>query len=209
MICVIFSLAGLIFNPAGISWPDRALFVWLVFTLVYLLMAWITFLTSHPAEIRKLAALQDSSRTLIFLFILTTSIISLLTVILLMRSGEKLHGAERTTHILLSVLSVASSWWLVHTLYTFRYAHLYYTPVAGKQPGKQHTGGLQFPEEDFPDYLDFVYFSFVLGMTFQVSDVTITSKDLRRLAWLHGMLSFAFNTVIVAFSINVISGMIK
>jgi uncharacterized membrane protein len=69
-------------------------------------------------------------------------------------------------------------------------------------------GGLEFPGNEDPDYLDFVYFSFVLGMTFQVSDVVITSKRIRQLATMHGLLSFAFNTAIVALSINVISGLV-
>ena len=70
------------------------------------------------------------------------------------------------------------------------------------------TPALQFPDEHEPDYLDFAYFSFVLGMTFQVSDVEISSKEIRRMALLHGFLSFIYNTVIVAFSINIISGLI-
>jgi uncharacterized membrane protein len=96
---------------------------------------------------------------------------------------------------------------LVHTLFVFRYAHLYYQSRPKGKAQDKYLEGLEFPEEDEPDYLDFSYFSFVIGMTFQVSDVTISSKQIRRLALLHGLISFAFNTVIVALSINVISGM--
>lgn len=74
---------------------------------------------------------------------------------------------------------------------------------------KQKPGGLEFPNEKKPDYLDFTYFAFVIGMTFQVSDVDITSKRIRRLAWMHGVLSFAFNTIIVALTINIISGLVQ
>lgn len=79
------------------------------------------------------------------------------------------------------------------------------------EPGiqKKESGGLAFPNDPEPDYLDFAYFSFVVGMTFQVSDVQITSSQIRRLALLHGLLSFGYNTVIVALSINIISGFIK
>jgi uncharacterized membrane protein len=103
--------------------------------------------------------------------------------------------------------AVIISWWLVHTVFTMRYAHLYYTTDEGK---KTPLGGLEFPGNDKePDYLDFVYFSFVVGMTFQVSDVEISSKQIRRLAWAHGLIAFAFNTAIVALSINVISGLVS
>jgi uncharacterized membrane protein len=103
--------------------------------------------------------------------------------------------------------AVVVSWWLVHTVFTMRYAHLFYTVTDGH---RTPTGGLEFPGDDKePDYLDFVYFSFVIGMTFQVSDVEISSKQIRRLAWAHGLIAFAFNTAIEALSINVISGLVS
>jgi uncharacterized membrane protein len=91
---------------------------------------------------------------------------------------------------------------MLHIIFTFRYAHMYYHSNLNNETGL--CGGLEIPNEKYPDYLDFAYFSFVIGMTFQVSDINITSKSMRRLALLHGMLSFLFNTVIVALSINVI-----
>jgi uncharacterized membrane protein len=74
---------------------------------------------------------------------------------------------------------------------------------------KEHRGGLDFLNEKRPDYLDFAYFSFVIGMTFQVSDVTVSSSRIRRLVLLHGLISFLFNTIIVALSINIIAGMVQ
>ena len=85
-----------------------------------------------------------------------------------------------------------------------RYAHIYYGD--DDENPETHAEGLKFPEDDKPDYLDFAYFSFVLGMTFQVSDVEVTSKSLRRLATWHGLLSFGFNTIMIALTINVIAG---
>ena len=108
---------------------------------------------------------------------------------------------------MLAIGAVFISWWLVHTIFTMRYAHMYYDTDTDDGKPKE-VGGLQFPDETEPDYLDFVYFSFVIGMTFQVSDVEISSREIRRLAWLHGLLSFGFNTAIVALSINVISGLV-
>jgi uncharacterized membrane protein len=96
------------------------------------------------------------------------------------------------------------SWLVTHVTFAFRYAHEYYARDAG---GPDLDGGLEFPLEKAPDYLDFLYFALVLGMTFQVSDVQITSRKLRRVATLHGLLSFLFNTVIVAFTVNIAAGL--
>ena len=86
-----------------------------------------------------------------------------------------------------------------------RYAHTFYGDPDGPAGPQQHAGGLDFPGGRLPDYMDFAYFSFVIGMTFQVSDVQITSREFRKLVLLHGMLSFGFNTVILALTINTVS----
>jgi uncharacterized membrane protein len=94
---------------------------------------------------------------------------------------------------------------MTHTTFAFRYAHEYYEAAPGSS---KVDGGLEFPGEDQPDYLDFMYFSLVLGMTFQVSDVQITSRKLRRLATVHGLLSFLFNTIILALTVNIAAGLL-
>jgi len=94
---------------------------------------------------------------------------------------------------------------MTHVTFAFRYAHEYY---ARDQGGPEADGGLDFPAEKHPDYFDFLYFSLVLGMTFQVSDVQITSRKLRRVAALHGLMSFLFNTVIVALTVNNAAGLL-
>ena len=97
------------------------------------------------------------------------------------------------------------------SLFTIRYAHLYYNvPHKKKRDAneKNFARGLLFPGSEAPDFMDFAYFSFVLGMTFQVADVSITGRGIRRLALLHGFLSFVYNTAIIALSINIISGLI-
>lgn len=189
------------------SAPAVILFTWISFAMTIIVMDWIIILTSHPREVRKIAKLQDSSRTFLFLFVIATSIASMGAVVFLLKSSKGLHGTSVNEHILLAITAVIVSWWLLHTIFTLKYAHMYYD--TDKDDGTPRTGGgLQFPGNEEPDYLDFVYFSFVLGMTFQVSDVEITSKEIRRLAWIHGLLSFAYNTAILALSINVISGMV-
>ncbi|MBB6501535.1 DUF1345 domain-containing protein [Pedobacter cryoconitis] len=191
--------------------------VWIGYALTQLGLSWATILAVHPLEMKKVSKVQDSSRTVIFIFVLLAALMSLFVVVLLLRTTQHLTGTALTLHILLSIAAVICAWAQVHTIFVFRYAHLYYE-YEGK-PGKQvaaeskeedppvYKEGLEFPEEKTPDYLDFTYFSFVIGMTFQVSDVEISSRRIRRLALMHSLVSFAFNTVIVALSINIISGL--
>lgn len=192
---------------ANTSGPSLALSTWIACAATIIVMDWIIILSSHPREVRKIARLQDQSRTFLFLFIIAASVASLFAIILLLKSGK---GAEeRSAHILLAIFSVIISWWLLHTIFTLRYAHLFYDTGNATDEGKKAVGGLEFPGNEEPDYLDFVYFSFIVGMTFQVSDVEISSRRIRRVCILHSLLSFAFNTAILALSINVISGMVS
>jgi uncharacterized membrane protein len=189
------------------STPGTVLITWISFAITVIILDWIVIIKCHPREVEKIAKLQDSSRTFLFLFVIAASVVSMTAIIFLLKS-VKGHSRESINgHILLAIAAVIISWFLVHTVFAMRYAHLYYdtdTDAGERKP----VGGLDFPEEKHPDYLDMVYFSFVIGMTFQVSDVEISSREIRRLALLHGLLSFAFNTAILALSINVISGLV-
>jgi len=192
---------------SSFSTPALVLLTWSSFALSVIIQDWVLILTCHPREVRNVAKLEDSSRTLIFIFVIGASLVSLVAIIFLLKAPKAATDTQITGHVLISMAAVIISWWLVHTIFTMRYAHLYYDTTADdgkKLPG----GGLQFPDETEPDYLDFVYFSFVLGTTFQVSDVEISSRRIRRLALVHGLIAFAFNTAILALSINVVSGLV-
>ena len=187
----------------------QIMFIWISFALVNLILFWITIITASSQEIKRIAKVQDSSRMLIFFVVLIASVISLVAIILLLRVLPKESEAGYYAHIILTLASVICSWLLIHTIFTYRYSHLFYSSKSESGLQKKGTEGLRFPSDPEPDYLDFAYFSFVIGMTFQVSDVQITSNQIRRLALLHGVLSFGYNTAIVALSINIISGFIK
>jgi uncharacterized membrane protein len=187
--------------------PELALVTWIGCASTIIILNWIIILTSHPREARKIAKLQDSSRTFLFAFIITASVISLIAIVFLLKSTKGISETGKNEHILLAIGAVAISWWLVHTVFSLRYAHLFYDTDTD-DGGTKKGGGLDFPDTKEPDFLDFIYFGFVVGMTFQVSDVQITDRNIRRLCLLHGLISFAFNTAIVALSINVISGLI-
>jgi uncharacterized membrane protein len=201
------ALVAFLLTYSKLSWPAASLITWVAFALAIIIMDWIIILNAHPKEIRKIAKLQDSSRTLIFLFVIAASVISLGAILFLLKATKGQSEADVTGHVLLAMGSVIVSWWLVHTLFTMRYAHLYYSP---DEDGANKTmGGLEFPgDEKEPDYLDFVYFSFVVGMTFQVSDIEISASNIRRLTLIHALIAFAFNTAIVALSINVVSSLV-
>ncbi len=203
--------ATLVFIWGRFSIPATTLVTWLAFGLSIIVMDWIIILSSHPKEVRRIAKIEDSSRVLIFVFVIVASLISMLAIFFLLKSSKQLSPEVVTGHVLLGMASVITSWVLVHTIFTLRYAHMFYATNPDGDNKTKPIGGLEFPGDDKkfePDYLDFVYFSFVLGMTFQVSDIEISSRPIRRLAWIHGMISFAFNTAIVALSINVISGLV-
>lgn len=185
------------------------MFSWLIFAVFHLFFSWIIIFSFHPREVKAFAEKEDSSASIIFLFVVFAAVIGLFAIIFLLQSIPNESKQGLSLHIVLAFSSVFCSWALVHTLFTLRYAHLYYRReklmIASEN---SDAPALDFPNEREPDYLDFAYFSFVVGMTFQVSDVEISSRDIRRLTLLHGLLSFIYNTVIVAFSINIISGLI-
>jgi len=193
----------------SVKTPALILICWIGCALTVILLNWIIIFSSHPREVRAIARLQDSSLTFLFLFITTAAVVSLGAIVYLLKSTKGLPEVAKNEHILLAITAVIISWWLLHTIYTLRYAHLYYDTDTDIDGVTKAAGGLQFPGKDEPDYLDFVYFSFIVGMTFQVSDVNITSRRIRRVCFVHAILSFAFNTAILALSINVISGMVS
>jgi uncharacterized membrane protein len=163
------------------------------------------FFTHTSSQIRQHAREEDGSRIFVYFIIFLSSLASFLAVSLLIISPNK----AETSAILyapLAVIGMLLSWMIVHITFAFHYAHFYYDD---DEDGNSHknVGGLNFPNETKPDYLDFAYFSFVIGMTFQVSDVEITHGRLRRLVLLHSLLSFTLNTFVVALTINLIAGL--
>ncbi len=182
----------------------RALATWNAYVFTVLVLAWITITTADPEEVMKGAKLQDSGRNTIFIFVVGAACVSIFAVGLMLNAAKGLHGVRLTERVVFSLFTVVSSWVLVHTVFALRYAHIYY----GTDEDQNRVGGLEFPDEESPDYLDFAYFSFIIGMTSQVSDVSIHSTHLRRLGLLHGLISFFFNVTIIALSINTVSGLL-
>jgi uncharacterized membrane protein len=184
----------------------KTMIAWSVFALSYIITSCIVFFTHSSLDIRKHSKQEDGSRIFVFLLIVVTSFASLVTVLLLMLS-QKTKDTPEVLFIPVALSCMLFSWLMVHTIFAFHYAHLYYGDDT--RDASKHAEGLEFPGEKKPDYIDFAYFSFVIGMTFQVSDTQVTSRSIRRLVLLHGLLSFGLNTFVVALTINIIAGLLK
>jgi uncharacterized membrane protein len=180
---------------------------WDTFAFFILASAWLTILITPQQKLRARAQEQDFGRTVLFVFVVVAACAALFAVGFLVSVGGSKTRGHFTGHLILGLGTVVLSWSLMHTVFGLRYAHAFYGD--SDQPGEsRHAGGLVFPGERMPDYFDFAYFSFVIGMTCQVSDVQITSHRMRRLTLLQSVLAFGFNTIILALLINTVSSLL-
>jgi uncharacterized membrane protein len=169
---------------------------WDAAAIAMTLLAWSFIARAAPARTRAWAASTDPGRLAIGVFVIIASAFSLTATGYELRGAKTCPAAGRPLFLGLGLLAVASAWFVTHTMYTLRYAHLYY------RDGVEREGGLAFPGGGHPAYVDFAYYAFTIGMCFQVSDVTINNPRLRRETLAHAMLSFLYNTVILALAIN-------
>src|ERR1700731_4236063 len=187
---ILIGIVAFFLLPGSLRLVTRLLIGWDIFVAIYLVLAYIMMFRCGLAHIKRNAVLQDDGRFLILLVTGLGAFASIAAIVL--ELGAEHRGAAQLT------LAIALSWAAVHTTFALHYAHDYYR---GAKPG-----GLQFPsgdQHDHADYWDFVYFSFVIGMTAQVSDVGITDKTIRRTATAHGIISFIFNTALLALMVNI------
>jgi uncharacterized membrane protein len=167
--------------------------------IALLSLSWLTIYRCDPAKTQARAGAEDPGRTAVYLLVTLTSSVSLFAAVLVSRKVHLLAGeGERTVLLALCLATVALSWLLTQTSFTFRYARLYY------RDDREGIGGIDLPGGAPPSYFDFAYFAFTVGMCFQTSDATVTSPQIRRVVLLHAVLSFAYNTVIVAFALNLV-----
>ena len=186
---------------------SRWVAAWDVCALATLLLIAAAMFTADAASIRKVANDEDPSRVLAFGFVLVAALSSLLAVVALLGTMKTLSNGTLARHIALSIAAVLESWLLVHTVFTLHYAHIYYD--ADDAHHGVDTAGLDFPGSDVePDYLDFAYFAFTIGMAAQTADVTSPGRRQRRTTLLHALISFIFNTAIVAMSISALGSLL-
>ncbi len=186
--------AGVAAATTGLALPLRVLLAGDTVFLVYLVLIAIHLAEATPSHLRERAANADEGLTLIVGLTAATVALSLGAIFVLLRR----EGGDGLAAGLLAVASVPLGWLTLHTLAAFHYANLFYAPRAGGGEAR----GLDFPGTDEPRPVDFLYFSFVVGMTAQVSDVTVRSSAMRRTVLAQGVFSFFYNTVIVALAVN-------
>ena len=184
----------------GAPWPVAASGAWGVTSLLIGLAIWPRILRMDAEQAKANARDEDFSRVSGDLVLLVASVASLIAIFYLVAEAGRRHGAAKVTLAVLAVAVVVLSWLLVQTVYTVRYGDLYYgDPI----------GGIDFNDDNPPDYHDFLYVAFTIGMTYQVSDTTLRTKAVRRTAIRQAVLSFVFVTVILAVTINVVASLLR
>ncbi len=178
--------------------PLAGLIGWNAAGATLLALAWVLIATADEKTTEERAGTEDPGRTRVYVIVLVASVVSLLAALLVTRNVASLPPAEAVMAEVLCLVTVALAWGLTHTAFTLRYAHLYYRDDGGG------VGGVDFPGKCTPSYFDFAYFAFTIGMCFQTSDVCISTTQIRRAVLLHAIISFGYNTAIIAFVLNLV-----
>jgi uncharacterized membrane protein len=182
-----------------ISLPvTRLLLGWNFGVCLYLLLSAVMIKNSTCAQMQDRACKEDDGQLVILALVILAALASVAAIIVELASVKAMQGASKYPHIALAVTTIVLSWAFTHMMFAMHYAHDFYLSLA-----KNVTGGLDFPGDPKPDYLDFCYLAFVIGTSGQTADVSFTSKPLRRVGLIHCVLAFLFNTTILALMINI------
>jgi len=192
--------------PAGIvtglfaGWGYAPVVGWSAAALTFCLVVWMLTRGRDAAETAAMATRDDPSPTVTELLVLIANLMSLVAVAFVLVQASSASGAKQGLLASLAVVSVAASWAVVHTLYMLRYAVLYYSGT---------VGGIDFNQDELPRFMDFAYVAFTIGMTYQVSDTTLRSSQIRLAALRHGLQSFIFGSLILATTVNLVAGLAR
>jgi len=197
-LCVVFGIVAGAVLPGALRLPTRLLAGWDIGVALYLILALVMMGQSDVSRIRRRAVLQDEGQLVILTLVVAAALASLIAILAELGGAA---GVNRDpAHLMLAAFTIFVSWAFTHVIFALHYAHEYYVENCGK------GGGLTFPGEGPPDYWDFLYFSFVIGMTSQVSDVAVTSRHIRRTVTAHGVVAFIFNATLLALTVNIAAG---
>jgi len=187
-----------------LSPSSAAIAGWDVFCLLYLGATLAAIARQAPDDMRARAAQQDQGQAVILLLILAACAASLAAVGLELSLAQHEHGLEKAVRVAAAFVTVTASWFVMQMVFALHYAHEYYAadPATGED-----LGGLAFLGGEAPDYWDFLHFSIVIGVASQTADIAFTNKRLRRLGTAHSLIAFAFNTLILALTINLVAGL--
>ena len=201
--------AGLVMAvlPLGIEGSTKAPIAWDIGCGWFIARVLLNFRQRNAPYIRSVAAAQDEGQGFILALVIVAAVASLAAVGIELSAAKDAHGLEKGLRIGLACLSVALSWFVVQLIFALHYAHEYYAPDDDDDPATQEQGGLKFPGDEPPDYWDFLHFAVVIGVASQTADIAFTSKLMRRLGTIHGLVAFTFNTVILALTVNLAAGL--
>lgn len=206
-----FSIAALLalgvgfFSPSWLRGGVRAVAIYDAAIVGMIFAFWTFGMHKLPEQTRVRSAIADPGRNAVLAFVLASIIVGLSSAVMILGQGPKVTSPNEKWVIYgVGLIAVAAGWILIHSIFVFRYAHLYYFDSDDDGSAQR---GIVFPGDQEPNDFDFAYFSFVIGMTFQVSDVVIKDRGVRSVVLFHGLISFAYNTAIVALVINLLSGL--
>ena len=187
----------------------RVLMGWNAGTFLYFVLAGIMVLTSSSQSIARRAESQDEGRFVILVLTILAASMAIGAIVAQLAAVKDMKGLSKDLHIILASATIISAWTLIHLMFALHYAHEYVIERAARaaKPAKER-GGLVFPGTDTPDYVDFLYFSYVIGVASQTADVEISSRAMRRIALVHCVLAFFFNSAVLALTINIAAGLI-
>jgi uncharacterized membrane protein len=199
----------LMIAPNAMSWSTRAILAWDAAVLTFLVLIFQMMCGCGIARLQARAASQDEGRGFVLglSLVAATAAVSAIGVELGLAKDE--HGLLKSARVLLAFATMAMSWLFVHIIFALHYAHEYYTPdpTEIEEDDDGLRGGLRFPGTPTPDYWDFLHFAVIIGVACQTADVEFTSRGQRRLGTIHGLVSFVFNTVVLALTINLLAGL--
>lgn len=196
--------AACLLAPAGPGALTSAIFAWDATCLVFIAASLRRMRGADAVRIRQTAASQDEGGGVILALILFAVAASICVVAAELSAAQAEAGLAKALRVALVFVTVAASWFMVQLVFALHYAHEYYGP---DDSDETDPGGLEFPGGEAPDYWDFLHFAVVIGVASQTADVAFTSKPLRRLGTLHGVVAFVFNTVVLALTINLLAGL--
>lgn len=204
---VVVALALWLF-PNNLSWSTRAILAWdgAAGTFIVMIMRLMGRCTLEQIHAR--AASQDEGQGLTLFLAVLSATASILAIAIELSLAKEDHGVLKVARVALAFCTIAASWFFTHVIFALHYAHEYYSPeTCPDQKGHAERGGLGFPGNEPPDYWDFLHFAVIIGVASQTADISFTSKTLRRIGTVHGVLSFVFNTVALALTINLLAGL--
>jgi uncharacterized membrane protein len=184
----------------------RILAGWNLGGLIYLILVGIKMAKAEVEGIKREADIERESRVAVLIVVICGSLVTMLALFVQLMALKSEQGFARNISIGLSLSTILLSWLLMHTVFAIYYAHEFHREGHG---ARDQGGGLNFPDDATPDYLDFLYFSFVVGTTAQTSDVEVCSRAMRRVVMVHGILSFFFNTAVIALAVNIAAQLVQ